>query len=123
MKGVRKNAVLVVAGFVLAGTALAQDESVLSFDQGTSAYFATNIALERQMEPQLVLGTRTRITGLIVDCALPRQTWTMLNSSSPGRILSKSLPPSMLPVKVPCTFNGNLTVHDADFALIQFSFP
>lgn len=124
MKGVRNSIVLLTASVVIAGAAPAHDKGKsASFDQGMQVFANANIALDLKKEPQLVLGTDTRITGLIVDSLSPRQTWSMLNPSAASRTLAK--PPMLpaLPAKAPRANNGDLAVHEADFALIRFSFP
>ena len=124
MKGVRNTIALLTATAVMAGAAPAQDkDKSASFDQDRQAYPNANITLDLNKEPQFVLGTSTRITGLIVDCLSPRQTWSMLNPSVPARNLPKPPTPPGLPVKAPRAFNNDLAVHEADFALIRFSFP
>ena len=109
---------------MLAGTASAQDnDKSAAFDQGVQTNSTASITLDLKREPQLVLGVNTRITGLIVDCATPQQTWSMLNPSAPAQNPQPALPPSVLPLKALRAFNSNLAVHEPDFAIIQLSFP
>lgn len=122
MKGVRNSVVLLAASVVMTGAAPTPDKSA-AFDQAMQAFPSASITLDLKREPQLVLGTSTRITGLIVDCASPQRTWSMLNPSVPARNPQASLPPQkVLPVQAPRAFSSNLAVHEPDFAVIQLSF-
>jgi hypothetical protein len=73
------------------------------------------------IEPHWTLGTNTLVTGAVVDCLDPQQTWKMLN---PPPESEKKLPwqsTASLPVTGPQFFNSDLAVHEADFALVRFS--
>ena len=80
---------------------------------------ATN-TFEVPSEPQMLLGTNTLVTGLMVDCLAPKQTWKMLNPPTEKKNLPA--PAAARPVAAPTAFNNNLAVHESDFALIRFNF-
>ena len=73
-------------------------------------------------EPRLDLGPNARLTGFFVDCAMPQQTWEMLNPPAPAGSLPKTVPPSLLPV-MPLPPISNPAVQEPDFALLRLSFP
>ena len=121
MKRIRSSLVLFAASVVIAGAAPPQDGSA-SFHREMLTNSTGRIPLNLIPEPRLDLGPNTRLTGLFVDCAMPRQTWAMLNSSAPAQNLQAPVPPSLLPVTIPRRMNDP-AVHEANFALLQLSFP
>ena len=122
MKGIRNSLVLFAASVVMAGTALAQDQSI-SFDQILQAQSAAGVTWDVKGEPTVTLGPNTRLTGLFVDCFAPQQTWAMLNPSVPSRNLQTPLPTYLLPVTVPRPMSDPAAVHGTDFLLLRLSFP
>ena len=110
------------AGVVMAGTAPAQDGSA-SFDRTMQAYSNEGMVLDVKAEPTLTLGAHTQVTGLLMDCSAPRQTWAMLDPFVPSQNPPAPVPPSMLPVTVPCSGDDPAAVHGANFMLLRFSFP
>ena len=103
---------------VLAGSDQTQGGTVM-FNQKMHG----NTTLEAMMEPQLILGSSTRVTGLYVDCLQPQQTWNMLTASARTRDLPAPIPPYLLPVTAPHPFNSDLAVHEPDFAVLRLSLP
>ena len=126
MNGVYNSIVLLTASVLLAGAAPGPDQpdKSASFDQGKPLTFTAKITLDLKREPQLVLGNSTRITGLIVDCLAPQQTWAMLNPTVPAPDLQRSwLRTGPSAVKAARSSNDNLAVHEPDLALLRLSFP
>ena len=121
MKGVWNIMVLLVASFMLTGVAVAQDKYT-PFERGISADSDSSLAAELNMEPQLVLGTDTRISGLMVDCLTTGYLSVMFNPALPLRNVPGELPPYLLPVKAPHPINDP-AAHEPDFALFRLSFP
>jgi hypothetical protein len=102
----------------LAGIDQTQGGTVM-FNQKMQA----NTTLEAMMEPRLILGSSTRVTGLYVDCLQPQQTWNMLTASAVTRVQPESIPPYLLLVTAPHPFNNDLAVHEPDFAVLRLSLP
>lgn len=121
MKGVRDNLALLVASLVMSGVVQAQDKSVLSH-QGLVTNSIAGITLEMKTEPKLVLGSNTRMSGLLVDLIRPQQSWAMLNPSVAARDLPRPIPRYVPPVEAPHPINDDLAVHEPDFALLRLSF-
>ncbi len=122
MKAACKNVVMIAASVVLAGAMFAQDKSA-SIDQSVQLFSKPTITFGLQREPQFMLGS-TRVTGLLVDCAMPLQTWAMLNPPvvMRGSQMPMRPPVSVLPLKAPVINNGDLAVHEPDFDFLQFRF-
>jgi hypothetical protein len=120
VKGIRNNLVLCIASVMMSGAAIAQDESA-SFDQGMQPFSTISITLDLNSGPQLVLGSNMQITGLIVDCIAPQQTWAFLTASASARNSASQLPPSLLPVKAPLPINDP-AAHEPDFVLFRLNF-
>jgi hypothetical protein len=106
---------------MIAGVAPAQDASV-SFHQEILTNSTAPLILDLSAEPEFVLGPNTQLTGLFVACAMPQQTWNMLDPSVPSRHPQAPVPPSLLPV-MPLHPISNPAVHEADFAVLRLSFP
>ena len=121
MKTIRNSLVWLVASVVVAGAAPTRDNSTL-FHHRPATNFVVGAFVKKETEPRLVMRSGTRVTGLFVDLIRPRQTWAMLNPSVPARDLPKPIPPYLLPVTAPQPFNSDPAGHDADFALLRFSF-
>lgn len=110
--------------------ALSQADPEAMQGQAETAFIHTEVlakttgtnTIQLPTEPQFVLGTNTVVTGLMVDCLAPQQTWKMLNPSAPARDLPGRADVSRLPVKAALPANGDLAVHEPDFALLRFSF-
>lgn len=120
MKEIRNSIALCIASVMMTGAAMAQDESA-SFDQGMQPFSGISITLDLNTGPQLVLGSNTQITGLIVDCIVPQQTWAFLTAPASARNSPSQLPPSLLPVKAPLPINDPAE-HEPDFVLFRLSF-
>ena len=99
-------------------TAQLQTEATLLHVATLTKMTGTNLS-QLPVEPQFVLGTNTLVTGLAIDILQPKQTWKMLNPTAPAKDLAKSIIVTP-PVVAPNTINGNLAVHDADFAVLRF---
>jgi len=122
MKTVCNSLMLLAVSAVWAGAAQVQDEPAV-IHQGVFTNFpSANITLDLKTEPQLALDSKTQLTGLVVDCLTPQQTWKMLNPSAPARDLPKPIPQFQQPVAGPAQ-NHDLAVHEPDFALLRLSFP
>ena len=122
MKGVRDSLVLFAASVIIAGAAPVQDEESASVYQEMLTNAATVITLDIKAEPEFVLGSNARLTGLFVDCLKPQQAWDMLDPSVPSRNPQAPIPPSRLPVLPPHPMSYP-AVHEPDFALLRLSFP
>jgi hypothetical protein len=120
MKEIRNRLVMIAASVVMAGTVPAQD-AFMWFNQGTSRDAAGGMRLENQREPALKLGSSLEMTGLIVDCLSPHQTWAMLTSSAPGP--QSPLPPSRLPLLPAATIGDPAVNHESTFIVLRLSFP
>jgi hypothetical protein len=99
-------------------TAQVQTEATIPHTAILTKMTGTNLS-QLPLEPQFVVGTNTLVTGLAVDLLQPKQTWKMLNPAAPAKDLSKTITVTP-PVVALNTINGNLAVHDADFAVLRF---
>jgi len=122
MKTVCNSLVLFAASVVIAGAAPVPDAPSASVYHERLTNSIAPMTLSIKAEPEFVLGPNTRLTGLFVDCAMPQQTWDMLNPSVPSRNPQQAVPPSLLPV-MPLRSISNPAVHEADFAVLRLSFP
>jgi hypothetical protein len=129
MNAVRNILVLLIASGATFGAAQAKAQANDQFafsHQGAltnSAPVSISWALKKpQTEPQLALGSKTQVTGLVMDCLTPRQTWNMLNPPAPVQAPQIPMPPLLAPVKTPAAVNDQ-AVHEPDFALIRLRFP
>jgi hypothetical protein len=120
---------LLIAGGVTLGAAQAKAQAKNQFafsHQGTltnSTPVSISWALKyTQTAPQLTLGSRKQVTGLMMDCLAPWQTWNMLDPPAPVQAPQIPMPPLLAPVTSPGAVN-DLAVHEPDFALIRLSFP
>ncbi|HXI68976.1 MAG TPA: hypothetical protein VNN22_01325 [Verrucomicrobiae bacterium] len=121
MKGNSNHLVLFAASFMIAEVAPAQDAS-MSLHQEMLTNSAASIPLQMETGPKFDLGPNLQLTGLFVDCAMPQQTWNMLDPSLPSLNPAEPVPPSRLPV-MPLPPISNPAVHEADFAVLRLSFP
>ena len=110
---------LFVVGVATAAGEPLLDQSV-SFHQEMLTNSTTPLIVE-QAEPEFMMGPNTHITGLIVDCAMPLETWDMLNPAVHSPPLEPQIPPSLMPLTPPPRA-GDPAVHEANFALLRFSF-
>ena len=122
MKRIRNSLAWFAASVVMAGAASAQD-AFTWFNQGSQANSTAGIIWKRQTEPKVELGSNLRLTGLVVDCLAPQQTWAMLASSAPAPVSQSSLPISQLRVRIPGPINDPAVVHKSHFVLLRLSFP
>ena len=120
-KAVRNSLAFLTAGMVMGGVAQAQDKTPAPHQiVATNSIAATT--WERDTEPTIEWGSRTRVSGLIVDLIKSHQTWLMLNPPSQARYLSAPIPAYLQPVQIPLTMNEKLEVSEPDFALFSISF-
>jgi len=120
-KAARRSLKLFVVSAVMCGAAQAQDNAAL-IHQGVATNSTTHITLKTNTAPTLAWGSRTQVSGLIVDLIRPRQTWIMLKPSGPARDQSAPIPRYLLPVTAPLSMNDDLAVHEPGIALFHFSF-
>ena len=122
MSGMRQSLVLVAASFLLAGSAMAQDEFNW-FNHYANSNLAPGIIWNGNPEPSLKLGSGVELTGFFIDCLAPWQTWAMLTSSSPAQNPQKLIPPHLLPMKELRPINDLAVNHESHFVLFRLSFP
>lgn len=102
---------------------MAQDDDA-SFERGIQTDPTASFVSELRMEPGLVVGADTRITGLIADCIKPQQEVSVM-FSPPVAMRNQPVPlPSQLPIVAPRPFNDNdPAAFEPDFVLFRLSFP
>jgi hypothetical protein len=116
-------AVLGVASVMMAGTVMAQD-SQASFDRGIRQDPAESLVSELSMEPHLVVGADTQITGLLADCIQPEQTATIMLNPPVSLRTEEGPLPSQLPIVAPRPINANNSSgFEPDFVVFRLSFP
>jgi|SRR5882757_932971 len=125
MKRVRYSLVWLAARVMVASAApvpSGMDESSASFYQELLTYSASSITSAAKPEPEMTLGARHHMTGLLVDLLHPKETWNMLDPSVPSRKQPAPDAPSSQSVTLPMRMNDP-AVHEADFVLLRVSFP
>ena len=107
----------------LMAVALQAQEGSASFDQLLQTNSFLRLTLKPKQEARVQLGSGVELTGLLVDWSKPQQTWTMLTTSAPAAEPTKTLPPSLLPIKAPVPISDKAVNHESSFVLLRFSFP
>jgi len=121
MNALRKIFLGVAAGMLAAGISQAQDKSAL-VQPGMTTNATPVLILERPTEPHYDLGSRTLVSGLVVDFIEPQQTWDVLNPALPAPAVPKPdvlMPPAVV---APPPLSGPEN-HGPNFAVLRFSFP
>ena len=121
MNALRKTFFGLAAGMLVAGSGQAQDKSAL-----VQPVVTTNttpaLVLEKTTVPHFDLGSRTLVSGLVVDFIEPQQTWDVLNPALSAPVQPKPdvlMPP---PVVAPLPLSGPVN-HGPNFAILRISFP
>ena len=101
---------------------MAQDAAA-SFDRGIQTDPTASFASQLSMEPHLVVGADTQITGLLIDCIKPEQVSPMINP--PVSLRNTDVPlPSQLPIVAPHPINpDDPGAIEPDFVVFRLSFP
>ena len=121
MNAIRKMFLSLTAGVLATGVVQAQDKSAL-VQPGITTNTTPALVLEKSPLPHYDLGSRTQISGLVVDFIEPQQTWDVLNPALTGPALPKPdvlMPP---PVVAPTPISGP-EHHGPNFAILRISFP
>jgi hypothetical protein len=121
MNALSKTFLGLAAGMLISGTGQAQDKSAL-VQPDITTNTTPALLLEKKLEPHYDLGSRTLVSGLVVDFIEPQQTWDVLNPALPGTVLPTPdilMPP---PVVAPSPISGPEN-HGPNFAVLRFSFP
>ena len=107
---------------MLTGVVMAQDDAA-SFDRGIQTDPTASFASQMSMEPSLVVGSDTQITGLMADCIKPDEVSLMI--SPPVSLRNVEVPlPSQLPIVAPRPINpDDPGAIEPDFVLFRLSFP
>ena len=114
-----KHFILIVAAVALVCSLCAQDNTA-SYHTLISTNAVAKPTPELSSTPHAVVGTNMLVTGLLVDLAKPKQTWAMMNPTNAIRTVSEARPAASL--RNSALFNGNLAVHEPDFAVVSFHF-
>jgi hypothetical protein len=122
MKGIRTSLLCFTASVVMAGTVPAQD-ALMWFNQGRSGDSTSGITWQKKLEPTLKLGSSLEMTGLIMDCLAPHQTWAMLTSSTAATSTQSAPPPSRLLILPAAAIGDPVVNHESTFVLLRLSFP
>ena len=121
MNAVRKTFLAVTAGVLVGGMVHAQEKSALT-QPATTTNATPSLVLEKKLAPHYDLGSRTQISGLMVDFIEPQQTWDVLNPTLPAPTQPK--PDVLMPpvVVAPPPISGPVN-HGPNFAFLRISFP
>lgn len=121
LKAARRTLALLAVSAVMCGTAQAQDNAA-QIHEGVATNSPAHVTVETNTAPTLASGSKTRVSGLIVDLIRPQQTWVMPKPSGPSRYQSVPITRYLLPITAPLSMNDNLAVHEPGLALLRFSF-
>jgi hypothetical protein len=116
----------VFAGCMILTVAVqAQDKSSLS-RPGVSTNSPSAATMDVKIQPSVPWGDHMQVSGLLIDCVQPRQTWSLLNPAMPAPPLPPPQTQAQLQTQVPITpsnRDSDVENRGPNFAVLRFSFP